>query len=93
MTKLIARAACLALGLITIPAAAGQTYPTRAFYLNQWGGVNSCVRDAGTDGEVAWCAGDLPPSSRYNPSKFDCANAEVDSEYKFCGKPFPRRAR
>jgi hypothetical protein len=92
--KLSARIACLALSLTSIPVAASQqTWPTRDFFLNDQGGVNQCVKSAATDGQVEWCAGDLPPSSRYNPARFNCREAEVDSEYMYCGKPFPKRRK
>jgi hypothetical protein len=64
-------------------------YP-RAYFMNQWGGLNDCRR-AATDTEVEWCAGELPASSSANPARFDCRKAEVDAEYRYCRKPFPHR--
>lgn len=130
MTKYLVRAACLAFGLATMPAAAytqttahgmdachkelselmqatcvGATAASfasdevdesvaqpRQFFLNQWGGINRCTR-ATTDTEVEWCAGELPTTSPANPARFDCRKAEVDAEYEYCGKPFPKRHR
>lgn len=92
MTKLIARAACLALSLASIPAAATEGFPSHDFFRNQWGGLNLCSR-ATTDVEVEWCAGQLPASSPANPGKFDCRKAEVDVEYMYCGKQPPKRRR
>jgi len=91
MTKFLARAACLALSLASIPAAASQ-FPSHDFFMNQWGGLNACHR-ATTDTEVEWCAGELPTTSPANPARFDCRKAEVDAEYEYCGKPFPKRHR
>lgn len=88
MTKLFARAACLTLSLLSIPAAASQ----EQFFMNQWGGLNTCSR-ATTDLEVEQCAGELPAGSPADPSRFDCRKAEVDTEYRYCGKPYPTRRR
>jgi hypothetical protein len=86
--RTLARVAALALGLASIPAAA-QSGP-RAFYLNQWGGVNGCHL-AATDTQVEYCAGEIEAPA-LNPARFDCRKAEVLSEYQFCRKPLPRRA-
>jgi hypothetical protein len=80
----IATAALIAL---ISPADAAQP---RAFFLNLDGGVNSCTH-AATDTEVEWCAGELPNTSPANPARFDCREAEVDTEYRYCGKPYPKR--
>lgn len=90
MTKLIARAACLALGLITIPAAAAD----RPFVMNQFGGVVTCDltrNPLATAKMAAYCSGATVRSA--DPSKFDCSSAETDSEYLYCRKPFPTRVR
>jgi hypothetical protein len=87
---ILARVACLALGLATIPAAASE----RAFVLNPDGGINSCDlshNPYATAKMAAYCSGATVPSA--DPARFDCSKAEVDSEYRYCGKPFPRRAR
>lgn len=61
-----------------------------AFLLNVHGGVITC-RLARAASERAFCAGETIPAR--DPARFDCREAEVASEYEFCGKPFPRRAR
>lgn len=91
MTSIIARLICATLSLTTIPAAACQ-YPSRDFFMNSQGGLNSCSR-AATDIEVEWCAGELPVSSPANPARFNCRQAEVDSEYQYCNRPYPKARR
>ena len=132
MTKTLARALSLALGLATMPAAAhtqttaqgasacyhehsyvmqatcvgatAASWPSdepdqepdvgepQEFFLDDQGGINRCSR-ATTDVEVEWCAGELPASSTANPARFNCRESEVDSEYDFCGLPYPKRRR
>lgn len=90
MTKTLARLACLALGLATMPAAAAE----RGYVLNQWGGVVTCHLERNplaTAKMVAYCSGATVRSA--DPSKFDCSSAETDSEYAYCRKPVPSRAR
>lgn len=90
MTKSLARAACLLFGLATMPAAAADA--PRSFVLNQFGGVNSCDlshNPLATARMVAYCSGATVRSA--DPARFDCRKAEVDAEYRYCGKPFPTR--
>jgi hypothetical protein len=92
LTTSLVRAAALVLGLATMPAAAADQFPSRDFFMNQWGGLNACHR-ATADTEVEWCSGEAPTTSTANPARFNCRHAEVDAEYEYCGKPFPKRRR
>ncbi len=81
MTRILAT-----LALIALPTLA--TAAPRAFVLNQQGRVVGCEL-ARTSSEKAYCAG--ASIAARDPARFDCATAEVDSEYRFCRKPFPVR--
>lgn len=89
------RALILAAALAALPTLAAAADQPRGFVLNQWGGVVSCQLERNplaTAKMVAWCAGASVPSA--DPARFDCRKAEVDSEFRFCGLPYPtRRAR
>lgn len=92
MRALILAAALAALP--TVAASAPAARQPRAFVLNQWGGVVSCDfthNPLATRRMRAYCAGAAIPAA--DPARFDCRTAEVDSEFRYCGRPFPVRAR
>lgn len=78
--------AVLALGLaLSTPHA--HAAEQRSFYLNQWGGVNSCQL-ARTGADRRYCLG--YSDAKRDPAAFNCGKADVVDEYRFCGKALPR---
>lgn len=86
-------AAAFAVAAVTVSAsiAPAAASAPRAFVMNSQGGVIAC-RLAATDTEVEYCAGEIDNPAA-DPRRFDCRKAEVDSEFQFCGLPYPRRRR
>ena len=84
-------AACI-LAIAALSAAPAEAAPRDpgTYLLNVQGGVITCRLDRAPS-ERAFCAGETV--SAREPSRFDCREAEVDTEFEYCGKPFPRRPR
>lgn len=59
------------------------------FVMNDQGGIIRCSR-AITDSQVEFCAGEIDRPELDPAESFNCAEAEVDSEYDFCRIPYPR---
>lgn len=80
----------LAIATLCAPSAEAAPRDPGTFLLNVQGGVITC-RLARAASERAFCAGESIAAR--DPARFDCRKAEVTSEFDFCGKPYPRRAR
>lgn len=97
MKRLLLAAALI---VAVVPATARQT-PRQIrplvlpeYVLNDQGGVVSCDLEHNpfvTAKMVAFCSGARIPSA--DPARFDCREAEVQSEFDFCGLPYPTRGR
>lgn len=83
-------ATILAIAALSATQAEAAPRDPGTFLLNVHGGVITC-RLARAASERAFCAGETIPAR--DPARFDCRKAEVTSEFDFCGKPYPRRAR
>lgn len=88
MPRLVAIAAAIA--ALSVARAEAAPRAPGAFLLNVHGGVITC-RLARAASERAFCAGETIAAR--DPARFDCREAEVASEFDYCGKPYPRLAR